>query len=276
VQPGIGYLRARGAHRSFSRRSTPPTSAKISRCDYVILGNHLHLLVERTTRLRSLADAGARHSPRDRLNRLQNRRGGVFVAVPRTRSDRGAKWRRAAYIKRNYRRHTREYLPPPGGPARRRLKPPRTWLLRNAAGPARMKTALHGSYRDPRGRLRAGSARIARQLHRDLLHGELPSDSTACGNLAVDYHMHSRRRACDLQQPRHCTSGGLYLAPLDGRLRALPVGGSKSALAGLAAWDPTLRSEPAGQAECAGSNAHQSNRRVIIRRASVPETCGNS
>src|SRR5437868_536728 len=81
VQPGIGYLRAQrrtevilGAMRSVNRRDD------FQVIDYVILGNHLHLIVEADDEValsRGMQALAIRLGMR--LNRLQNRSGAAFV-----------------------------------------------------------------------------------------------------------------------------------------------------------------------------------------------------
>src|SRR5256885_5499491 len=115
VQPGIGYLRAQrrmpvilSALQSVNRRKDFPV------IDYVILGNHLHLIVEAEDEAalsRGMPAIAIRIGKR--LNRLQNRRGGVFVDRYhahhlKTRRETAHALR---YLQQNYRRHTYEYLP---------------------------------------------------------------------------------------------------------------------------------------------------------------------
>ena len=137
VQPGIGYLRSQrraqvilGAMRAVNGRDD------FQVVDYVILGNHLHLLVEAENEdalSRGMQALGIRLGMR--LNRLQNRRGAVFTDryhahALRSRREVANAFR---YIVHNYRRHTHEHLPPRWtDPLSGRLVPPRTWLLRNA------------------------------------------------------------------------------------------------------------------------------------------------
>jgi len=140
VQPGIAYLRAQrrtavilASLRAVNRRDD------FQVVDYVILGNHLHLIVEADDEValsRGMQALGIRLGMR--LNRLQNRRGGVFV--DRYHAHALGSRREVAhalrYIAGNYRRHTREYLPAHwSDPLAGRLSRPRTWLLRNA-GPS--------------------------------------------------------------------------------------------------------------------------------------------
>ena len=137
MQPGIGYLRSQrrtavilAALRAVSSRQD------FQVVDYVILGNHLHMLIEandETGLSRGMQALEIRIARR--LNRLQNRRGGVFVdryhahALKTPRETAHA----LRYLKHNYRRHTHEHLPPRwSDPLAGRLAPPRTWLLRNA------------------------------------------------------------------------------------------------------------------------------------------------
>ncbi len=137
VQPGIGYLRAQRRTAIILDALTAANQRDDFKVvDYVILGNHLHLLVEADDEAalsRGMQALGIRIAMR--LNRLQNRHGGVFV--DRYHAHALASRREIAhalrYLKHNYRRHTREYLPPRwSDPLAGRLVPPRTWLLRNA------------------------------------------------------------------------------------------------------------------------------------------------
>ena len=137
VQPGIGYLRSQrrseailDALRAVNQRDD------FQVIDYVILGNHLHLLLEadhQAALSRGMQALGIRLGMR--LNRLQNRHGSVFVDRYhahhlKTRRETAHALR---YVSQNYRRHAREYLPPRwSDPFAGRLMPPRTWLLRNA------------------------------------------------------------------------------------------------------------------------------------------------
>lgn len=137
VQPGIGYLRSQRralalieAFRVVSGRDD------FQVVDYVILGNHLHLLVEADDAealSRGMQALGIRVAMR--LNSLQNRRGAVFVdryhahALGSRREVANA----LKYIAGNYRRHTHEYLPPRwSDPLAGRIASPSTWLLRVA------------------------------------------------------------------------------------------------------------------------------------------------
>jgi len=137
----MGYLRAqRRAAVILAALEAANERDDFQVVDYVILGNHLHLLVEADSAealSRGMQAINIRIAMR--LNRLQNRRGGVFVdryhahALGTRRETAHA----LRYLKQNYRRHTFEYLPPRwADPLAGRLKPPRTWLLRHAAGPA--------------------------------------------------------------------------------------------------------------------------------------------
>src|SRR5437762_197752 len=114
VQPGIGYLRAQrrtqailGALRAVNQRDD------FQVVDYVILGNHLHLLVEADDEValsRGMQALGIRLAMR--LNRLQNRNGGVFVDRYHAHAlgSRREVVHALRYLAGNYRRHTREYL----------------------------------------------------------------------------------------------------------------------------------------------------------------------
>ena len=133
VQPGIGYLRAQRRANAVLACIEAARTDDFQVVDYVILGNHLHFIAEATD-----ATALARGMQRleirlaKRLNRLQNRRGGVFVdryhahALTTPREVAHA----VRYLRTNYRRHTRERLPPRWhDPLAGRAAPPRTWLL---------------------------------------------------------------------------------------------------------------------------------------------------
>ncbi|MFN2549226.1 MAG: transposase [Myxococcales bacterium] len=101
--------------------------------DYVILGNHLHLIAEAED-AKALSRGMRRLEIRiaKRLNSLQNRRGPVFVdryhahALETPREVAHA----TRYLRTNYRRHAHEYLPPRWlDPLATRVAKPRTWLL---------------------------------------------------------------------------------------------------------------------------------------------------
>src|SRR5260221_9518687 len=81
VQPGIGYLRAqRRAALILAALEAANERDDFQVVDYVILGNHLHLLVEADDEValsRGMQALGIRLAMR--LNRLQNRHGGVFL-----------------------------------------------------------------------------------------------------------------------------------------------------------------------------------------------------
>ena len=121
VQPGIGYLRAqRRAKVILDAIKAASRSEDFQVVEYVILGNHLHLIAEADS-----AEALSRGMQRleirvaKRLNSLQNRRGSVFtdryhahdLKTPREVAH------ATRYLKTNYRRHAG------------RLAKPRTWLL---------------------------------------------------------------------------------------------------------------------------------------------------
>src|SRR5438477_11853523 len=81
VQPGIGYLRAqRRTAVILEALEAANQREDFQVVDYVILGNHLHLIVEADDEIalsRGMQALGIRIAMR--LNRLQNRRGAVFV-----------------------------------------------------------------------------------------------------------------------------------------------------------------------------------------------------
>jgi REP element-mobilizing transposase RayT len=147
VQPGVGYL------RGYQRAKLLEDAFHEARLrfgmrivHYSIQGNHLHLIVEvddavsLSRGMQGLAVRIAR-----RLNGLIRRRGAVFVDryhahALRTRREVAHAVR---YVLGNYRRHTREYLPPrwddpysssrflrAGPKSDAPVMPPRTWLLR--------------------------------------------------------------------------------------------------------------------------------------------------
>ena len=133
VQPGIGYLRRQRSANTIVKAIEAASSDDFQVVDYVILGNHLHLIVEADD-----ADALSRGMQRlgirvaKRLNALQNRRGGVFVdryhahALKTPREVAHA----VRYLRTNHRKHTHEHLPPRWhDPLAARIARPRTWLL---------------------------------------------------------------------------------------------------------------------------------------------------
>ena len=137
VQPGVGYLR--GYRRS--RILIAAFNAAAERfgmrvVDYVILGNHLHLLVEAdSAKALSRGMQGLEIRIAKQLNRLQRRSGGVFadryhahiLKTPRETAN------AMRYLRSNYRRHTREHVEPHwDDPLAGRVAQPRTWLLRTA------------------------------------------------------------------------------------------------------------------------------------------------
>ena len=133
VQPGVAYLRRQRSAGAIVSAIELARRDDFQVVDYVILGNHLHLIVEADD-----ADALSRGMQRlgirvaKRLNALQRRSGGVFVdryhahalATPREVAH------ALRYLRTNYRRHTRERLPPRWrDPLAARIAKPRTWLL---------------------------------------------------------------------------------------------------------------------------------------------------
>jgi len=137
VQPGIGYLRSQrrvGILLDAFRAANERDGMQI--VDYVILGNHLHLIVEAedaTALSRGMQRLAIRIAMR--LNSLQNRRGGVFadryhahiLRTPRETA------RAVRYLRNNYRKHTYEYVAPHWHDRLcQRLAAPRTWLLKTA------------------------------------------------------------------------------------------------------------------------------------------------
>lgn len=141
VQPGVAYLRRqRSATVIVEAIEADNRTVGFQVVDYVILGNHLHLIVEAED-----ADALSRGMQRlgirlaKRLNSLQNRSGGVFVdryhahalTTPREVA------RAVRYLRTNYRKHAREYLPPRWrDPLAARVAKPRTWLLATSPPPS--------------------------------------------------------------------------------------------------------------------------------------------
>jgi REP element-mobilizing transposase RayT len=148
AQPGVGYLRA------YSRAQLLEAAFRDARerfgvriIHYSIQGNHLHLIVEAESALalaRGMQGLGIRIAKR--LNALSGRRGGVFVDRYHSHALRSRREVANAvrYVLGNYRKHSREYLPPhwhdtlsstrflrqtPGEDAP--VVAPRTWLLRH-------------------------------------------------------------------------------------------------------------------------------------------------
>jgi REP element-mobilizing transposase RayT len=140
VRPGIGYLRTqRRAQVVLEAIEAVNRRGDFQVVDYVILGNHLHLIVEaddETALARGMQALNIRVAIQ--LNSLQNRRGPVYVDryhahVLKSRREVSHALR---YLQRNYRSHTHESLPPDWrDPLARQAARPRTWLLR-AADPA--------------------------------------------------------------------------------------------------------------------------------------------
>ena len=131
----MGYLRSqRQARIVLSAIETVNRRDDFQVVDYVILGNHLHMIVEAENE-RALAGGmralGIRVAMR--LNSLQNRRGPAFVDryhahVLKTRRE---VVHAVKYVRANYQRHTHEWLPPRWrDPLAGRVAEPRTWLLR--------------------------------------------------------------------------------------------------------------------------------------------------
>ncbi|MCA1829698.1 MAG: transposase, partial [Myxococcales bacterium] len=134
VQPGIAYLRGErraksivGAIQIANRRDD------FQVVEYVILGNHLHLIAEAESS-EALSRGMQRFEIRiaKRLNSLQNRQGSVFtdryhahtLKTPREVAH------ALRYLRGNYRRHSRAYLAPRWhDPLAGRVATPRTWLL---------------------------------------------------------------------------------------------------------------------------------------------------
>src|SRR5205823_5028667 len=128
--PGVPHLERPELNRRHPVHLTLRVQPGIHVVDYVILGNHLHLIVEAEDEAalsRGMQAIGIRIGKR--LNQLQNRRGGVFVDRYhahhlKTRRETAHALR---YITQNYRRHTYEYLPPRwADPLAGRLAQPRT------------------------------------------------------------------------------------------------------------------------------------------------------
>ena len=147
VRPGVGYLRAWRRARAIEAALREARSRfGVRLIHYAILGNHLHLIVEAegpgalSRGMQGLCVRLAR-----RLNRLAARRGPVFADryhahVLRSRREAA---RAVAYVRDNYRHHTREHLlktwtDPLSSSRYLVAKPgnddpvvePRTWLLR--------------------------------------------------------------------------------------------------------------------------------------------------
>lgn len=133
VRPGIGYLRTQRRAKIILDAVEAARRGGFQIVDYVILGNHLHFIGEAEDEV-ALARGMQRLEIRiaKRLNRLQNRRGGVFADryhVHALKTPREVA-RAVRYLRTNYRRHTREYLPPRWrDPLAGRAASPRTWLL---------------------------------------------------------------------------------------------------------------------------------------------------
>ena len=131
VQPGIGHLRS--YRRSQILRAAFDAAAErfgMRVVHYVILGNHLHLLVEAdSAEALSRGMQGLEIRIAKQLNALQGRRGGVFVDryhahILRTRRETAHAVR---YVRNNYAHHFGEADPlAPARPVAR----PRTWLLK--------------------------------------------------------------------------------------------------------------------------------------------------
>jgi REP element-mobilizing transposase RayT len=137
VRPGVGYLRQ-------YRRAQVLVRAFEAGCErfgmrvvhYVILGNHLHLIVEAAgAEALSRGMQGLAIRIAKQINKLQRRSGGVFVDRyhAHTLVTRREVATAVKYLQGNYRKHTHEYVEPRwhdplAGTAAR----PRTWLLRTA------------------------------------------------------------------------------------------------------------------------------------------------
>jgi len=140
VQPGVGYLRTQSRARILlDAFEAVGKRFGLRVVHYVILGNHLHLIVEvdgaaaLSRGMQALAIRIAR-----RLNALQSRRGGVFADRYHAHvlGSRREVARAVRYVLGNYRRHTLEYLEPRwDDPFAGVVVAPRTWLLRTS-GPA--------------------------------------------------------------------------------------------------------------------------------------------
>ena len=133
VQPGVAYLRRQRSANTIAQAIDAAKREDFQVVDYVILGNHLHLIVEADDEdalSRGMQRLGIRVAKR--LNSLQNRRGGVFVDRYHAHALRTPREVAHAlrYLRTNYRRHTRAYLPPRWrDPLAVRIAQPRTWLL---------------------------------------------------------------------------------------------------------------------------------------------------
>ncbi|MCA1826100.1 MAG: transposase [Myxococcales bacterium] len=133
VQPGIRYLRAQRQSKVIVDAIRAVQTDDFQVVDYVILGNHLHLIAE-AQNANALSRAMQRLGIRiaKQLNSLQNRRGPVFVDRyhGHTLTTRREVAHATRYLRNNHRRHTREYLPPRWrDPLAARVARPRTWLL---------------------------------------------------------------------------------------------------------------------------------------------------
>ena len=134
ARPGVGYLRSqRRARIVLDAIESANRREDFQVVDLVILGNHLHLLVEaegEEALSRGMQSLNIRIAMR--LNSLQNRRGGVFVDRfhAHALSSRREVAHALRYLSTNYRRHTHEHLPERWrDPLARRVAKPRTWLL---------------------------------------------------------------------------------------------------------------------------------------------------
>ncbi|MCA1829663.1 MAG: transposase [Myxococcales bacterium] len=136
VQPGIRYLRAQRQSNVIVDAVGAIQTEDFQVVDYVILGNHLHLIAEAKD-VNALSRGLQRLEIRiaKQLNSLQNRRGTVFVdryhahALKTPREVAHA----TRYLRTNYRHHAREYLPSRWhDPLAARVAKPRTWLLTTA------------------------------------------------------------------------------------------------------------------------------------------------
>jgi REP element-mobilizing transposase RayT len=147
VRPGVGYLRSGTPARAIEqaiREARERLGMRI--VHYVIVGNHLHLIVEAEgVEALSRGMQGFAIRVAKRINALRRRGGSVFVDRYHAhvlRSPREAA-RALQYVVRNYRHHTLEHLPPrwhdplssarfvdraPGADAP--VAAPKTWLLR--------------------------------------------------------------------------------------------------------------------------------------------------
>jgi REP element-mobilizing transposase RayT len=133
AQPGIGYLRGQRRAQAIVAAIKAVRSDHFQVVDYVILGNHLHLIAEAedaTALSRGMQRLEIRIAKR--LNSLHNRSGPAFtdryhahaLKTPREVA------RATRYLRNNRRRHTHECLPPRWrDPLAVRITKPRTWLL---------------------------------------------------------------------------------------------------------------------------------------------------